>query len=406
MAKLMTDNPRAATLKVNPGRLLYLDTYLQELTEKGTHDFCAVRVLRHGEEIFDGAYGVMSPGGPPLTGEAIYPMASITKPIVATLLAMLQEDGVIDLWDKFHRYYPAFAGGKKDEVELWQVMAHSSGMSDDQMQEYVVSCARDNGISLPENCNWDDYYSAIMELRQHWGLPKSGNEWRDFEETETDLKLKAPLAADPHTVFSYCNTGYSLLCKLIERLTGEGIEAYAARRLFKPLGMNDSHFILPKDKWTRAVKRDPALHGADWLNSEFILTNTDGAGGLKSTMHDLTLFGQMYLHGGTLDGVRILSPASVRLLTADHNAGLPASYWGGRCLSSSWGLGWNVCYGKKDDMGLLRSDRAFDHAGAGGARLLIDPDNSLVVAMYLVEREEMSYDNQSRVANIIYSALD
>ncbi|NLA87368.1 MAG: beta-lactamase family protein, partial [Clostridiales bacterium] len=98
--------------------------------------------------------------------------------------------------------------------------------------------------------------------------------------------------------------------------------------------------------------------------------------------------------------------ASVRLLTADHNAGLPASYWGKRWLSSSWGMGWNVCYGKKDDMGLLRSWKAFDHAGLGGARLMIDPEHGLVVSMYLVEKEEMAYDNQSRVANIIYSALE
>lgn len=406
MATMNAADPRGQTLRVNAGRLEVLDAYLKELTENGTHDFCAIRVLRHGEEIFNGAYGTGAPNGPPLSLDTIYALASVTKPIVATLLAMLQEDGLIDFWDKLTRYYPTFTGEKKDEVELWQVMSHSSGMSDNAMQEYVVRYARDSGIIVPENCTYDDYYAAILKIRAHMGLPKTDNEWRDCEETETALKLKAPLVSAPHAAFSYCNTGYSLLGKLIERLTGEDIEAYTTRRLFKPLGMADSHFILPKDKWPRVVKRDPALHGADWLNSEFILTSTDGAGGLKSTMHDLTLFGQMYLHGGTLGTARILSPSSVRLLTTDHNANLPSSYWGGRCLSSSWGLGWNVCYGKKDDMGLLRSDRAFDHAGAGGARLLIDPDNSLVVAMYLVERGEMSYDNQSRVANIIYSALD
>jgi CubicO group peptidase (beta-lactamase class C family) len=332
-------------------------------------------------------------------------MASITKPVVATLLAMLQEDGLIDLWDKFSRYYPAFCGGKKDEVEVWQVMAHSSGMSDDAMQNYVVQFARDNGIDVPENCSWEEYYAAVLRTREKLGLPESEGDGA-FDEAETQIKLNAPLAADPHTTFNYCNTGYYLLGKLIEKLTGEDIDSYAARRLFKPLGMEDTHLNLPKEKWPRVVKRDPTLHGAEWLNGEYILTYTGGAGGLKSTMRDLTTFGQMYLQNGTLGPARILSPASIRLLTANHNETLPDSYWGARKLGSGWGLGWNVCYGKKDDMGLLRSHRAYDHAGAGGARLLIDPDNSLVVAMYLVEREEMSYDNQSRVANIIYSALD
>lgn len=395
-----------ASLRVDHSRLMFLDQYFKQLTESGEYGFGAVCVRRRGEEIFCGAYGTSAPGGPPLPLEAIYPMASITKPIIATLLAMLQEDGVIDLWDKFTRYYPDFNGDKKDEVEVWQVMAHSSGMDDDVMQVYVVTYLREHGIDIPENCTYDEYYAAVLKAGDMLGLPKTGNDWDDGQAVETLLKLRAPLANDPHTAFSYCNTGYSLLCKLIERLTGEDIETYATRRLFKPLGMTDTHFLLPEEKWGRVVKRDPALHGADWLNSEFIMTNTDGAGGLKSTMRDLSLFGQMYLNEGKLGPVRILSPASIRLLTADHNAGLPASYWGKRWLSSAWGLGWNVCYGKKDDMGLLRSPRAIDHAGAGGARLLIDPEHDLVVSMYLVEKEEMSYDNQSRIANIIYSALD
>jgi CubicO group peptidase (beta-lactamase class C family) len=405
MVHIMPAGPGAETLGVDVGRLEYLDSYLTELTDIGGYPFCAVCVLRNGTEIFSGAYGAAAPGGPPLHPNAIYPMASLTKPVVITLLAMLQEDGLLDFWDKFSRYYPEFTGGKKDEVELWQVMSHSSGMSDETMWNYVLNTARDSGIDVPESFTYDDYYAAILKLREKQGLPKSGDDWRDIEETETALKLQAPLAADPHAVFSYCNTGYNLLGKLIERLTGEGIDGYAARRLFRPLGMADTHFILPKEKRPRVVKRDPALHGAEWLNGDFILENTDGASGLKSTVRDLALFGQMYLNGGRLGDARILSPASIRLLTADHNAGLPVSYWGKRWLSSAWGLGWNVCYGKKDDMGLLRSWRTFDHAGAGGARLMADPDSGLVLSMYLVEKEEMSYDNQSRVANIVYSAL-
>jgi CubicO group peptidase (beta-lactamase class C family) len=93
-------------------------------------------------------------------------------------------------------------------------------------------------------------------------------------------------------------------------------------------------------------------------------------------------------------------------MTTDHNAKLPPSFWGDRWLSCSWGLGWNVCFGKKDDLGLLRSPRAYDHAGAGGGRLIIDPDNSLVAAFYVVEKTAMSYEYQSTVANILYSALD
>lgn len=407
MVNIISSDSRTDTLNVDFGRLDYLDTYLQQLTDSGAHTFSAVCVLRNGCEIFNGAYGVASPDGTPLATDTIYPMASITKSITATLLAILQEDGIIDLWDKFNRYFPEFTGDKKDEIEVWQVMAHSSGMSDEAMQQYILDYIKEHlGLALPIDCAWEDYHAAVLQTRESLGLPIIVSDEQAFEETETLLRLKAPLATDPGTAFSYCNTGYYLLGKLVEKLAGENIDSYATRKLFKPLHMADTHFNLPVSKWPRVIKRDPTFHCAEWLNADFILTDTNGAGGLKSTLRDLAQFGQMYLRKGTLGSARILSPASIRLLTADHNAKLPASYWGKRWLSSSWGLGWNVCFGKKDDMGLLRSDRAFDHAGAGGARLLIDPDNSLVVAMYLVEKEEMSYENQSRVANIIYSALD
>ncbi|NLA86451.1 MAG: beta-lactamase family protein, partial [Clostridiales bacterium] len=300
MVHILPADSRAEALKVDVARLRFLDRFLTELTTSGGYPFCGACVLRGGTEIFNGAYGIASPEGAPLQLDTIYPMASVTKPITATLLAMLQEDGVIDLWEKFNKYYPDFTGDKKDEVEIWQVMAHSSGMSDEAQMEYIIQSVRENGIDLPENFTYEDYDAALLKIREKLGLPMTGDYARDCEETQEYLYLKAPLAADPHTVFSYCNHAYFMLAKLIERLTGEDIDSYASRRLFLPLGMTDTHFILPKEKWPRVVKRDPALQGAEWLNSEFILENTSGAGGLKSTVSDLALFGQMYLNGGRL----------------------------------------------------------------------------------------------------------
>jgi CubicO group peptidase (beta-lactamase class C family) len=123
-------------------------------------------------------------------------------------------------------------------------------------------------------------------------------------------------------------------------------------------------------------------------------------------MHDLTRLGQMYLNEGTLEGAEILSPATARLMASNQNAKLPDSFWFGRILGSAWGLGWHVRCGKRDDLGLLRSDRTFDHGGAGGARLVIDPDAGLVFALYMADKEQFdAYPNHGRVANIIYSAL-
>jgi CubicO group peptidase (beta-lactamase class C family) len=396
----------AGTLHMNMKRLERLDQFIKKVTEDGTHPSSVVRVLHHGSEVYSGAYGVAAPEGAPLAMDAIFPVASVTKPVVATLLAILQEEGVIDFCDRLNRYYPAFKGGLKDSVELWQLLCHSSGMSDEAMQKYVPEFIKDNlGIELPENCSYEEYGEAVLKTRGLLGLPEAEGP-AAVGEAETLIKLKAPLGSEPHTAFNYCSMGYVLLGKLIEKLTGEDIDSYAARRLFKPLGMEDTHFNLPKEKWHRVVKRNPSFCFADWLNSEFILTDTNGAGGLKSTVPDLTKLGQMYLQEGAYGSAQILAPLTVRLLTSNHNSRLPDSFWFGRILGSAWGLGWHVRCGKKDDLGLLRSDRTYDHGGAGGARLVIDPDHGLVFGLYMVDQEPFdAYPNHSRVANIIYSAL-
>jgi CubicO group peptidase (beta-lactamase class C family) len=391
---------------VNAKRMEVLDAFLRKLTEQDVHPSSVVKVLYNGLEIFSGAYGVSRPGGLPLETDAIFPMASVTKPVTATLLAILQEDGEIDFCDRLSRYFPAFSGGMKDQVELWQLLCHSSGMSDELIYPYVDTFIKEElGITLPENPTPEEISRIVTEARKVLGLPEEDSP-AAREEAELLLRLKAPLARDPHTGFEYSGFAYGLLGKLVEKVSGETIERFARRRLFEPLGMADSHYLLPRDKWQRVVKRDPSFCFAEGLNSDGELTNTNGAGGLKSTVPDLARFGQMFLQEGAYGNAQILSPASVRLMTTNYNADLPPSSWFGRMLSSAWALGWHVRCGKKDDLGLLRSDNTFDHGGAGGARLVVDPDNGLVISMYLVDKERFeSYANHSRVANIVYSAL-
>jgi serine-type D-Ala-D-Ala carboxypeptidase len=407
MTQTKPDALRFEVLRVAPQRLEYLDTYLKQLIDKGEHPFIGMRVLRRGALIFNGAYGVSPPNGAALKEDAIYPLASLTKPFVATLLAVLQEDGLIDLWDKFNKYYPEFTGEHKDEVEIWQVLAHCSGMSGDLMDEHINAFVREKlGRDKHESFTDEEYTQVLLDSRESLGLPPAKENGDSVWEVEALLSLRAPLASAPHTAYNYCGLGYQLFVKLIERLTGESIDSYAQRKLFEPLNMSDTYFVMPQAKWARAVKRPETCPGADWLNSEALLVSTSGSGGLKSTMRDLANFGQMYLQKGTLGNARVLSPASIRLMTTDHNAGLPPTPWFGRTLGANWGLGWNLRCDKKDDTTLLRSPSAFDHGGFGGARLLIDPENDLVVSLYMADKDQNFSANLSRAMNIVYTALD
>ena len=409
MIGMIIEKAKASELGVCVERLEYLDDFFSDLIAGGVHSFITFRVLRSGTLIFNGNYGVMSPGGPPLMEDAIHTIQSVTKPIVATMCAILQEDGKLDFWDKAQKYFPGFVGESKDEVILSHLLSHSSGMDEADMGSFVDSyIEQELGLKMPgPDTLGDERIAVAMKARSMLGMPEAEHNWRSAEELYDSIKLKAPLSAKPGTAFSYCGTGYQMLADIIQRVSGECMEDFARRRIFEPLGMSDTHWVLPASKWNRVVKRDPAHRGADWMNSDDILTSTSPAGGLKSTMPDLVRFGQMFLQGGTLGKARILSPASVRLMITDNNSGLPDSFWRGRYLGSNWGLGWDVKNGKKDDLGLLRSERSYNHCGYGGARLHIDPDAELVVALNLVEHDEDSAClNHSNSMNILYSALD
>ena len=119
-----------------------------------------------------------------------------------------------------------------------------------------------------------------------------------------------------------------------------------------------------------------------------------GGCGVKSTVVDMSRFGQMYLDEGVFDSRRILSKASVRTLTANHNTGLPLAYHNGGIFDPAWGLGWNMG-SKKDDAGMLRSASSFEHGGFGCVKLLCDPQVDIVAAFFTVSIED----------NYPYSAL-
>jgi CubicO group peptidase (beta-lactamase class C family) len=399
----------AGKLGVNPDRLRYLDNYLQGFVDRGEHAFVAFRVLRKGSLIFDGYYGVRTPAGDPLREDAIFPVQSTTKPYTATCCAILQEDGKIDYWDRVQKYFPGFTGEGKDGVLLWHLLCHTTGMSDDTTDAFKETYfERELGITVPEEGTDDEArLDALMEARDKMGLPKMARGQNAVNNLFFEIKLRAPLDSEPGSMFTYYGDSYKLLGMIVEQISGKSLEAFARERIFEPLGLSDTHFYLPEEKRHRFVQRDTAFKGGNFMNSEWMMTTASAAGGLKTTMADLARFGQMFLQGGTLDGKRIISPATVRLMTQDQNEKLPESSWLDRKLGANWGLGWDVKNGKKDDLGMLRSERSYNHGGYGGSRLLIDPDAELVAAIYMVEqREESFYDDIGPSVNVLYSALD
>ena len=341
----------ARQLGFNPEKIRLLDERLRHWSKAGKTPAIVARVLRHGKLAFENAYGPLTPDSAPdsLHADSIFPICSMTKPVIASLACIMQEEGLLDLNEPVKIHIPEINDFDEDPVRWWHFLTHTSGFIAD---EY------DNG-----------------------GKPTH----------------------KPQTQMQYHSLGFNLIKDVIEKISGASIDEYARKKLFEPLGMNDSHFIIPDVKLGRYVRREAHFEGSEWLNNS-ILQSTSGGGGLKSTAADMCRFGQMFLEKGTLDGRRVLSKASIQCLLRNHNVGLPYTLYNGGTYDASWGLGWSLG-SKKDDAGMLRSPLSFEHGGFGCVKLLCDPEYSIVAAFFTVSIKD-DYPYAAHFNNMVLGALD
>ncbi len=362
----------AEELRIEISRLEHMDKMLEKWAASQRPPSIAVRVLRYGKEIFCGAYGVAGPDKAigSMRADMIFPVCSITKPITATMLCILQEDGEIDLCDPLNKYLPAFVGEGKESVLLWHLLTHCSGITDEGVRGFI-----------DENGGKDMPYDKAYELG-----------------------FKAPLTCKPKTEMTYCNTAYQYCADVIKNVTGKSLDEFAGERIFRPLGMENSFWVAPREKWDNIVRRSTEYNGGNWLNSENCFLNGSGYNGLKTTIFDICDFFEMIRNNGTYKGARILSPATVREMSTNHNQGMKSMFRGIE-QGSSWGLGFNLRGDKKDDLGILRSAASLSHGGYGGVTAMTDPTYGVTFALFTVDVDgEKPYF--PKFANMVYAALD
>lgn len=400
---------KAKRLGFDPDKLMLLDQRLTEWSRTEYTPSIAVKILRHGEAAFEGAYGTAGPGRAPdsLSVDTIFPVCSITKPVTSTLLAILQEEGLVDFNDPVRKYLPELINDKENRIRIWHLLTHSSGYIEADLErycrEYIENTAKELGLPVPEDGDIEAKIAVFRGIREKLGLPDKYPDDNLIRDTCFYLKMTAPPTHLPQKIMSYCGFGYDMAGEIVQRVSGKNIDDYARENLFGPLKMTDSYFLFPREKLPRYIRREKKDEGCRYLNREALI-NTSGSGGLKTTVNDITRFGQMYLNRGSLDGVRVLSCASVRELTSDHNYHLPIAEYKGEAFDSTWGLGWNVLKDKKDDTGLLHSHRSFEHGGYGGTRLLCDPDADITAAYFTVNYSER-YWHLSNFNNMVIAAI-
>ena len=395
----------ADELHILTQRLDRVEAFMNEYFDRGSRQAAVVKLQRFGKSIFEGSYGKLT-NMESFGQDTIFPMASVTKPVMAALLLILQEDGLIDFGEPVSHFLPEFTGGGRGDVCVWHLLTHSSGINEEELdKDFDHYIENELGLKLlGDNATHKQWVELHRNISIAMGLDPNGNELADnpfykFIITH-DMKHK------PRSEMTYCNLGFRMLKVIVDKITGEPIDQFAKRVLFDPIGMHNTHFVLPREKWALMAGRAEGAKGAKWYHTEDYFNDTNGASGMKSTSNDISLFLQMLLDNGVAGGKRILSPASMQQMLVNHNEGVAC---GGDRKWSAWGYGINVRTDKHDDTGALRSSRAFCHGGWGGIKAAADPFYGTTMTIMSIEYDPEVREPEplyARVFNILCTAME
>ena len=288
---------------------------LSRFVSEGQIAGCAAKILRDDEVLYEGSFGYadiehqirMS------ATDTIFPIASMSKVITVAGILQLYEQGLFKLWDPVSEYLPGFkrptiAVEKSDgsyeivpakgEITMRQLLTMTSG---------VPYPGKDTAAARIANQKGDEYLAA-----HHNVMPQTV----DY----CNMVGQLPLAFEPGEKWMY---GFSIdvLGAVIEVLSGQTLGTYLKEHIFDPLDMKDTGFFVPAEKRGRVATlyhinegMKPAQRTIPTEKPAF----ESGGGGLFSTVQDYSRFAQMLLHGGTLDGERILGRKTIDLIATDH----------------------------------------------------------------------------------------
>jgi len=383
-------------------RLQRLDRVLQEYVDKNYVPGAIALISRNGKIIYHKAVGLDDNAAKtPLKRDAIMRIASQTKAITSIGLMMLFEEGKFLLDDPISRYIPAFRNPKvldkfneKDstyttvpaqrEVTIRQLLTHTSGISYATIGTKAATAI---------------YAKAHVPS----GIGTPNGKLADAMNTLGTL----PLIHQPGERFTYgLNT--DVLGYLIEILSGQSLDEYLRTRLFQPLGMKDTYFYLPAEKQnrlavlytedaTRNTIKTPVRNGLTPDYPKTKGTYFSGGAGLSSTVYDYAVFLQMLLNGGEYNGRRILSPATVRMITTNQIGEVNQG-------DNKFGLGFSITTARgAAKLGV--SEGSFDWGGIFGTTYWVDPKTGIVALLYTQKYPNTSGNLNDKFRVLVYQAI-
>ncbi|MFN0055435.1 MAG: serine hydrolase [Planctomycetales bacterium] len=350
-AGLIVDG-KAAESGMDEKALSKIDERMREFVAAKQAAGVVTLVARRGRVVHVGAVGQGDvAAGRAMTKDAVFAIASMTKPITAAAVLMLQDDGKLKLDDPVSKYIPTFSqttleNGDKParEITIRDCLRHTNGLVSDQ---------RNTG---------------------------------SLAETAENL-AKSKLAFEPGSKWQY-GPGLSVAGRVVEVASGKPFDQFLAERMFAPLEMKETSFRPNENQQQRLARlyqptqdKKGIEPGTHWLFELSPDTTPNPSGGLFSTAADIVRFYQMVLNGGELNGQRVLSAKAVEEMTSVQSGDLETGFTPG----NAWGLGFCLVREPKGPTAMV-SAGTFGHGGAFGTQSWADPKHEMVFILMVARQ--------------------
>lgn len=394
---------RGTRLGFDTGRLTRIDSVLQRAVDRSEIGGAVALVLKDGETVYEKAFGWADrEANRRMTPDAIFRIASQTKALTSVAAMSLVEEGKLSLDDPVSRFIPAFEHttvavrtdtGRaivpaKRRITIHDLLTHTAGIS------YGTD-------------------SLVAPLYRSAGLgPAAGWGWYTADKNEPicptmERLATLPFVAQPGERFVY---GYNtdILGCVVERVAGMPLDEVIRTRITQPLGMKDTYFYLPPANRARLaavyasgpemkiVRAPDGPKGqGDYVDGP--RRSFSGGAGLLSTARDYARFLQMLLNGGVLDGVRILGPKTVALMTTNQTGTLFSQ------TGQGFGLGFRLLEQPGAD-GRIQSVGTFGWGGAYGSTYEVDPAEHLVL-VFMIQLLPSRSTVPAQFPTLVYQAL-
>ncbi len=399
--------PASASLQTRPAglapdRVAVIDSGLQRYVDDNRVAGIVALVLQDGRPVYEQAFGwADKEAGRPMTTDTVFRIASQTKALTSVAIMQLIEEGRLSLSRRAGDFIPTFAKttvatGKKGTtliteparrpITIRDLLTHTAGVSYGT-EALVADLYKAKGLGPAAGAGW---YTADKDEPVCTTMERLGT---------------LPFVAQPGEKWVY---GYNtdVLGCIVEKVSGLPLDEYLRTRITAPLGMKDTQFFLPPAERGR-LSAVYASQDAGYVRApegprgqghyvDGPRRNFAGGAGLLSTARDYARFLEAIRLGGTLDGVRLLSPRSVRLM-ATNQVGT---------LHSTTGLGFGLGFETTDRYGAggMQTEGSFGWGGAYGSTYRVDPQEKLVMVLMLQLLPNGS-DIRDAFPNLIYQAL-